>query len=297
MFNKSGNISILISGNIYQVDAANLGDQIYNIFNIKIHNEITFKSGLKHLNIPYIRNYINYNKNDKNCLFTMIYKLFKIRKNYDKDYLQNIIFLMLLDSITSIQYFNIFRTDKQYGYIVHTKITYIGNNNLKIGCIKFVIQSPIISSNKLYEETISYIKNDLYKFIENLGKKGIDEYKNGILSLLSNKFNNLSEMDIYLCSQIFDYSYDFNYKQKLIKELELMSFDKFKQIYNDLILKKNDIYSISINPYNNNNLKNDNIDNLKNDNIDNLKNYNIDNLKNDNIDIDNLKNNHKNNYF
>ena len=246
-------LSILISGNISKSDVPKLGDKIYNIFNANTQNKISFKSYLKHLDTPYIRNYYNYNKDDKNCFFTLIYKLFKTRKNHDKDYSQNIIFLMLLDSITSIQYFNIFRTNKQYGYVVYTKINYLGNKNLKIGCIKFVIQSPVKTSIELYNETITYIKNDLYKFIENLGEEGIDEYKKGLMSTLTNKFNNLNELDIYLCSQIFDYSYDFDYKKKLIKELELMSFDKFKQIYSDLILNKNDIYSISINPYIKNN--------------------------------------------
>jgi secreted Zn-dependent insulinase-like peptidase len=156
---------------------------------------------------------------------------------------------MLLNSITSVQYFNIFRTDKQYGYVVYTKLSFIGNKNLKIGYLKFIIQSPSQTSEKLYTETLEYIKEKLFKLIENLGDEGLNEYKDGILSGLENKYNNLSELDIYLCSQIFDYSYDFNYKENLIDACKNMSYHKFMDMFTKLIIQNNDTYSISINPY------------------------------------------------
>lgn len=249
---KSGILSILISGNIYKINAEKIGDKIFDIININTSNDISYSSKLRNVPTPYLRHYNNVNNNDKNCVFTMIYKLFKVKKNKDKDYAKNIVFLLLLDSITSTQYFNIFRTQKQYGYVVYTKISYIGNKNIKIGCIKFVIQSPVKKAEELYIETVDYIKNDLLKFIKNLGEEGLQEYKEGLLSSLSNKFNNLSELDMYLCSQIFDYAYDFYYKENLIKALNNMSFDKFVELFNKLIIDNNKIYSISINSQNKN---------------------------------------------
>jgi insulysin len=254
---KSSNIlSILISGNINKLNAEQIADKIYDILNIKNNLSITkflknaFNSNLRHVPTPYIREYYNANDNDKNCVFTVIYKLFTVIKNKDKNYAENIIFLMLLDAITNTQYFNLFRTKKQYGYVVYTKISYLGNKNVKNGCIKFLIQSPFKNSKDLYTETQNYIKNDLLQFIKNLGEEGIQEYKDGLLSDLSNKFVNLTELDLYLCLQIFDYSYDFNYKENLITALQNMSFDKFIDMFNKLIINNNNIYSISINPRN-----------------------------------------------
>ena len=245
-------LSILVSGNIHKNDAIKLSDKIYNSLKINKAIQPIFKSELNHVKTPYIITYYNYNKKEKNCLFTLLYKLFKVKKG-DIEYANKIIFLMLLNSITSVQYFNIFRTDKQYGYVVYTKISYIGNKNLKIGYLKFIIQSPSQTSNKLYTETIEYIKKNLLDLIQNLGDEGLNEYKEGVLSGLENKYNNLSELDLYLCSQIFDYSYDFNYKNNLINECKNMTHAKFIQMFNKLIIENNDMYSISINPYISNN--------------------------------------------
>ena len=243
-----GILSLLISGNINKDNVEKIGDKIYDIFDFENINKPSFKSNLKHVETPYICTYYNYNNNEKNCFFTLIYKLFTIKKNSDKKYADKIIFLMLLNLITNSEYFNIFRTEKQYGYVVYTKISYIGNKNLKIGCLKFIIQSSIKNSFDLYNETCSYIKNKLFESIENLGEEGLNEYKDGLLSSLTNKFTNLSELDIELCSHIFDYSYDFTYKEKLIKSIHDMDFKKFKAMFIDLIINNNDIYSISINP-------------------------------------------------
>ena len=50
-------------------------------------------------------------------------------------------------------YFNSLRTNDQLGYIVYTKINYYGNKNTKNGFLKFVIQSPFESAEKLYDKT------------------------------------------------------------------------------------------------------------------------------------------------
>jgi insulysin len=254
---KNSIISILISGNILKNDAINLSDKIYDIFNIDKIILPIYKSELKHLKTPYILTYYNYNKKEKNCLFTLLYKLFKIKKG-EKNYTDKIIFLIILNSITSTQYFNIFRTEKQYGYVVYTKISYLGNKNLKIGYLKFIIQSPTQTSDKLYTETLEYVKQKLYNTIKDLGDEGLNEYKDGILSGLENKYNNLYELDMHICSQIFDYSYDFYYKNNLINSCKNMTISKFINMFDELIINNIDIYSISINPYISNNNDNNN---------------------------------------
>ena len=178
-----------------------------------------------------------------------MFELFSIKKG-DKEYADNVAFLILLNSITNTQYFNALRTDEQLGYIVYTKISYIGNKNLKNGFFKFVIQSPNHTSDILYKKTIDFIQTKLYNFIKNLGEDSFYEYKTGEISNISNKFNNLAELDLYLCSNIFNHSNDFTYKKNLITAIKNIKFDRFIKLFEKYILNNNKIYSISIDPYN-----------------------------------------------
>lgn len=244
--------SIFISGNINKKESIILCDRLYSYLNVETELQPDFNKNIIKKQTPYIRIYSNRNEKEKNTLFTLLYKIFSIKKT-DKEYAQKIAFLILLDSIANIQYFNSLRTDDQLGYIVYTKITYLGNKNVKNGFLKFVIQSPTEKAEKLYERTIDFIKNKLNNFIIKLGEEGLKTYINGEIANLSNKFNNLSELDLYYCSVIFDYSYNFNYKEDIIKALHNITFNKFIEMFNLYILNNDNIYSISIDPYDRNN--------------------------------------------
>ena len=65
----------------------------------------------------------------------------------------------------------------------------------------------------------------------------------------------MSELDLYYCSIIFDYSYNFIYKEDIIEALKNITFNKFLEMFNLHILNNDKIYSISIEPYNTNNKK------------------------------------------
>lgn len=246
---KESITSILISGNINKDDAIKLADKLYSNFGIEKELEPNFTNNLKTKStFPYIDTYYNLNIKEKNTLFTLMFELFSIKKG-DTNYTDNIAFLILLNSITNTQYFNALRTDEQLGYIVYTKISYIGNKNLKNGFFKFVIQSPNQTSDILYKKTIDFIQTKLYNFIKNLGEDSFYEYKTGEISNISNKFNNLAELDLYLCSNIFDHSNNFTYKKDLITAIKNIKFDRFIKLFEKYILNNNKIYSISIDPY------------------------------------------------
>jgi secreted Zn-dependent insulinase-like peptidase len=254
---KNCTTSIFISGNINKEDSIRLCDKLYSYLNIATELKPDFNKNIRKKQTPYVRIYSNKNEKEKNTLFTLLYEIFSIKKT-DNEYAEKIAFLILLDSISNIQYFNSLRTDDQLGYIVYTKIVYLGNKNVKNGFLKFVIQSPNENAEKLYEKTYDFIKNKLNNFIMNLGEAGIKTYINGEIANLSNKFNNLSELDLYYCSVIFDYSYNFNYKEDIIEALQNITFNKFIEMFNLYILNNDNIYSISIDPYNKNDKNNKN---------------------------------------
>ena len=147
-----------------------------------------------------------------------------------------------------MQYFNKLRTNEQYGYIVTTKISYIGNhnNNVKTGTLKFIVQSPNKDSDFLLERTMNFIKNELNDFIINMSDEQYNDYINGEINNLSDIYHNLSEIDIFLCSQIFDFSYIYDYKEKVIKYIKDMSKDKFIKKFISLILNNKSYFSINL---------------------------------------------------
>jgi secreted Zn-dependent insulinase-like peptidase len=248
---KNAATNIMISGNINKNDAENVADKLYSCFNIAHELEPNFDKNIRKRNLPYIDIYFNRNIKEKNTMFTMMYEVFSVKKN-DKDYTDYsdyIAFLSLLNSISNTQYFNSLRTNDQLGYIVYTKINYYGNKNTKNGFLKFVIQSPFENAEKLYDKTMIFVKNILYKFIKDLGEDGLKTYIDGLITNLSNKFNNLLELDLYNCSNIFDYSYDFNFRENIINSLKKITHSNFVEKYKNLIINNNNIYSISIDPY------------------------------------------------
>ena len=244
LFNKC-TTSMLISGNINKIDAEKYADKIYNILDIKTELEPNFDTELKELKYPYIKKYFNKNKDELNNVFTLSFKLFSLKKT-DEDCIKNIAFLNILNSITHMQYFSKLRTEEQYGYIVSTKISYIGNNNIKTGTIKFIVQSPTKSSEFLLDRTFTFINNELKDFITNLSEEQFNDYKNGEINNLSDIYHNLSEIDIFLCTQIFDFSYKYDYKIDLIKHIKNMSKQDFIEQYNKVILNNNNYFSISL---------------------------------------------------
>jgi insulysin len=244
IFNKC-TTSMLISGNLDKADVDKYADKIYNILDIKTELEPNFDTELKELKYPYIKKYINKNKEELNNLFTLSFKLFSLKKS-DEDCIKNIAFLNILNAITNMQYFSKLRTEEQYGYIVNTKISYIGNNNLKTGTIKCIVQSPVKSSEFLLNRTLEFIKIELKEFITKLDEEQFNDYKNGEINNLSDIYHNLSEIDIFLCTQIFDFSYKYDYKIELTKYIKNMSKENFIEQFNKLILNNLNYFSISI---------------------------------------------------
>ena len=228
---KNCNTNIVVSGNIKNDDAILYSKLIYNYLHINNNIDLdTNNTKLNKINYPFNPKCKNFNKNESNTMFTLTYILFSLKKS-DPMFYKETAFLNLVDSILDIRYFTKLRTEEQLGYMVHTKISYLGSDYIKTGSLQFRVQSPVKNSEFLLKRTLDFIRNDGFEFIRSLNEEKFQEYKDGIISGLINKFNNLSEMDIYLCSNIFDFSYTFDYKQNLINEINKMNLDEFSKIY------------------------------------------------------------------
>jgi insulysin len=232
---KTAQTTIIVSGNIDKETSLIVADKLYSYLDIENELKEDLNSNLKEINYPYIQKYKNKNKEEKNNLFTLTYKITNDKKGTENWY-NNISFVILLNAITSNQYFNSLRTKEQLGYIVNTKITYIGNNNCKMCGLRFLVQSPVKDNEFLFKRTQQFIKNELYEYITNLTQEDIEEYKSGEISSLLEKYNNLEELNLYLCTQIFDRRFIFDYKNELIKYIKTFDKNKFIEYYEKLIL-------------------------------------------------------------
>ncbi len=236
--------NILVSGNINKSDAITLCDKVYNNFNIT--NEITTKNtNIKDIKFPFIQKYKNKNKKEKNNIFNLYFEITRYIKGVD-DWSINIAFVNILNNITDMLYFNELRTKEQLGYIVKTKVSQYGFNNYKILTIRFLVQSPIKDSEYLYKRTQDFIKKTLLTTITKMTQEEFNNYKKGVIIELTKPFNNLSQLELYLCTQIFDGSYEYNYREKVVDSLNSMTIDDFKELFKTKILNNNNIYTISI---------------------------------------------------
>jgi insulysin len=245
---KNSNTNIVVSGNIKQNDAQTYSSLIYNYLHIQNNVVINMDdTKLKNIKYPFYPKCKNFNKDEKNTMFTLSYILFSLKKS-DPTFYDEVAFLNLINSVFDIRYFTKLRTEEQFGYIVHTKISYIGSDYIKTGALQFRVQSPVKNSDYLLKRTLEFILYDGFNYIKSLNEQQFNEYKDGIISGLSNKFNNLLELDIYLCSQIFDFSYEYDYKQKLINAITLMSLDNFIKIFiHKFLIYKNNTYTNNTN--------------------------------------------------
>lgn len=240
---KNCNTNIVVSGNIRNDEAIKYSKLIYNCLHITNNISLDINiTKLKDINYPFNPKCKNYNKNEPNTMFTLSYILFSLKKS-DPMFYKETAFLNLVDSILDIRYFTKLRTEEQLGYIVHTKISYLGSDYIKTGTLQFRVQSHVKNSKFLLERTLDFIRIDGFEFIKSLNVEKFQEYKDGIISGLTNKFNNLSEIDIYLCSQTFDFSYAYDYKQNLINEINIMNLGEFINIYiNKFLIKHKSVY-------------------------------------------------------
>lgn len=245
-FNKikqKGSTTIFISGNIQKENAISLSENIYSRLNIK--EEINEKDdGINNIATPYNKFMINHNDNEQNSIMVKLYEICRIQIG-DKDWEIYIIFLKLLNSIMYMKFFNKMRTQEKLGYIISTQINYLGNPNYKNAFFKLLIQSPVKNGKILLEYTEKFI-DDFYVYLNELNQEEFNEFKLGEISILKDKYNNLSEYNIYLYTHILDKSFMFDYNDVLIKAFDKFSLEQFIELYDKLIIHNKKQYDFVI---------------------------------------------------
>lgn len=240
---KEADTAIFISGNIEKNKAIDICNIIYSKLDIKKETQNN-TDGINNVEIPCTIFMHNHNSMENNSIMVKLYEICRIKIG-DKDWELYIVFLKLLNTIMYTQFFNIIRTKEQLGYIISTQILYLGNSIYKNGFFKFLIQSPIKNGKYLLDRTNKFIE-EFYIYLNNLNEEEFNEFKLGEMSILRDKFNNLSEYNIYLYTHILDKSFMFDYREKIIKAIEKFSLQTFIEFYDKYIIKNNKQYNLAI---------------------------------------------------
>jgi secreted Zn-dependent insulinase-like peptidase len=240
---QKGITTIFISGNIQKENAIEISENIYSRLNIK-EEIIEDNDGINNINTPFNKFMINHNDNEQNSIMVKLYEICRIQIR-DKDWETYIIFLKLLNSMMYMKFFNKMRTQEKLGYIISTQINYLGNPNYKNGFFKLLIQSPVKNGKTLLEYTEKFI-DDFYVYLNELNQEEFNEFKLGEISILKDKYNNLSEYNIYLYTHILDKSFMFDYNDVLIRAFDKFSLEQFIDLYDKLIIHNKKQYDFVI---------------------------------------------------
>lgn len=238
------NTKIFISGNIEKNKAINMSMKLFNYLNIK-ENVKLLDNNINKVKVPFIQKYKNKSGDEQNNMFSIIYRFVYLEKG-KKDWEKYVSFVGILEAISSSLYFNVLRTIEQLGYIVTSRIVKLGNNNYSIFGIKFLVQSYKKDSEYIYNRTLNFVNNELKNFIDKLTKEEFNEYREGEIAGLSDNFPNILDLNYYLYMQIFDNSFMYDYKRKVINELLKFSLNEFRQMFYKHMIENPKIYSISI---------------------------------------------------
>jgi secreted Zn-dependent insulinase-like peptidase len=132
----------------------------------------------------------------------------------------------------SNKFFYELRTKKQMGYIVKVHTLLIDSNSNSNVFLQFVIQSPKYSCEEILDEINKFIENEIIYIME---KMPLDEYLTALNAekvKLKEKFNNLNDLGSYFMNAIIDESFNFKFKDELLRKTEEFTFDKFKKYFN-----------------------------------------------------------------
>ena len=91
---KTGQTTIIVSGNIDKETSIQIADKLYSYLHIENELNDDLGSNLKEIKYPYIHKYKNKNKEEKNNLFTLTYKITNDKKGSEQWY-NNIVCLVI----------------------------------------------------------------------------------------------------------------------------------------------------------------------------------------------------------
>lgn len=240
-------VNILTMGNITQNNCINLINTYYKNLNINTPQlELELDDNLNRIHKMKKNIVQSKNVEEKNSIATVIYDFDRFRKNYTKDWKSRVLFYRILYTLLSNKFFYELRTKKQMGYIVKVRTLLIDSNNSSNVFLQFIIQSPKYSCDEILDEINKFIENEIIYIMENMS---LEEYNTALNSekvKLKEKFNNLNELGSYFMNAIIDESFNFYFKDELLRKTEEFTFNKFKKYFNKYVIKNRRVFNIGI---------------------------------------------------
>ncbi len=178
------------------------------------------------------------NKNEKNnCV--AVYLPCTEHKNYMFNPLETSKIIILASMLEQPVYGEL-RTKHQLGYMVSS---YIFNDNINM-YIVIKVQS---------DKKVSNVKNKIYNFIEEFkdmiisyDEDKFNKIKKSVYGKLMEPFSNITDINMFMLTEIKKEQYIFDRKEKIAKEIENITLNDIIKLYHSIILKSTNII---ITPY------------------------------------------------
>ena len=240
-------INILTTGNISQNNCIDLINTYYSNLNINTPQlELELDDNLNRIHKIKTQLIRTKNLEETNSIASVIYDFDRFRKSYTKDWKSRVLFYRILNTLVSNKFFYELRTKKQMGYIVKVRTMLVESNHNSNVFLQFVIQSPKYTCKEIIEEINKFIEGEIVYIMEKMPLEEFNVALNAEKIKLKEKFNNLSELGSYFMNAIIDESFNFKFKDELLRKAEEFSFDKFKKYFNKYIVENRRIYNIGI---------------------------------------------------
>jgi insulysin len=240
-------VNILTTGNITHNNCINLINRYYKNLNINTPQlDLYLEDNLNRIYKNKIEIIQNKNLEETNSIASVIYDFDRFRKTYTKDWKSRVLFYRVLNTLISNKFFYELRTKKQMGYIVKVRTLIVNSNNNSNVFLQFIIQSPKYSCKEILDEINKFIENEIVYIMEQMP---LDEYLTALNAekvKLKEKFNNLNELGSYFMNALIDESFNFKFKDDLLRKTEEFTFDKFKKYFNKYMIENKKVYNIGI---------------------------------------------------
>lgn len=215
---NTGSVDVLVHGNYYSSDAilyskmiaTKLGREAKPPKNIEI---LQLATSYAHL--------VDSSYADSAMVFYL-----QAEKNSTKDRAA----MAVTAQIISAEYFHELRTERQLGYVVATGVYPL----MDVPGLYFLVQSSTAGPSQLQEEIEGFIKRRV-DLNTKLTSRQFNQHKRALISLLNEEPKSLSAQSVQYWQDITQSYHQFDLKEQLIREVELLTLYQWQLFYNNQI--------------------------------------------------------------
>lgn len=216
-----------MTGNFSQDDAKSLSDRLNNKVDTCLHTHPYRAVELKNFGAQ--QNYL-YNFDTRSSDNTVLYSLIATDNN-DASYTQRA-YVRILAQLLGAKFYNEFRTEKQYGYIVA-----VTNQTIeRTPAIGFLVQSPNTSTQVLVAEIERFIQSTKWDD-KNVSDKEFEQARQAVLAAYKKQPTNLKEIALEEWPHIVEPNHNFNNRKEWVTALEQLNKADFLTFMREKIEK------------------------------------------------------------